>query len=70
MYLFYIPAMKCGGCLGAVTRALQSVDRNVRIEADLGRREIKVASSRFESVLLAALRDAGYPAEPVVQHIG
>lgn len=70
MYLFHIPGMKCGGCLGAVTRALQAIDSDVRIEADLGRREIRVTSSRFESVLLRALRDAGYPAEPVVEHIG
>ncbi len=70
MYLFHIPSMKCGGCLGAVTRAIQAIDRGARVEADLGRREVRVISSRFESALLAALRDAGHPAEPLIQPIG
>lgn len=70
MYLFHVPGMKCGGCLGAVTRALRAIDADVHIEADLDRREVRVTSSRFETALLAAFREAGYPAEPVVQHIG
>ena len=70
MYLFHIPGMKCGGCLSAVTRALRAIDSDVQIEADLERHEIRVTSSRFESALLRALRDAGYPAEPIVEHIG
>jgi copper chaperone len=70
MFLFHVPSMKCGGCLGAVTRALQAIDSAVRVEADLERREIRVTSSRFESALLSTLREAGYPAEPIVEHIG
>ena len=70
MYLFHVPGMRCGGCLGSVTRALRAIDADASIEANLDRHEIRVTSSRFESALLAALRDAGYPAEPVVQHIG
>ncbi len=70
MYLFHVPGMRCGGCLGAVTRALRAVDTDVQVDANLDRREIRVTSSRFEAALLGALRDAGYPAEPVVEHIG
>lgn len=56
MYLFHISTMVCGGCLGAVTRAIQAADNSARIEADLGKREIRVTSSRSEGALLAALR--------------
>ena len=70
MYLLHVPSMRCGGCLSAVTRALRAIDTNVQVEANLDRREIRVTSSRFGSALRGALRDAGYPAEPVVEHIG
>jgi copper chaperone len=66
MHLFHIPGLTCGGCLGFVTRALQDIDQQVRIEANLVARTVTVVSSRFESALLRALHQAGYPAEPVL----
>ncbi len=70
MYLFHVPGMKCGGCASAVTRTLQSVDPTALVRVDLGKREVQVTSSNSERSLLAALAAAGYPAEPVLQHIG
>jgi len=70
MHLFHVPSLTCGGCLGFVTRALQDVDRHARIEADLRARTIRIVSSRFESVLLRALRDAGYRAEALLLPLG
>jgi copper chaperone len=66
MHLFHIPSLTCGGCLGFVIRALQDIDQQVRLEANLMDRTVKIISSRFESVLLRALRQAGFPAEPVL----
>ncbi|WP_445504407.1 heavy-metal-associated domain-containing protein [Microvirga sp. G4-2] len=66
MHLFHIPRLTCGGCLGFVTRALQDIDQHVRIEANLLDRTVRVISHRFESALLRALRQAGFPAEPVL----
>jgi len=70
MHLFHVPDLICGGCLGFVVRALQGVDREVRIKANLPARTIQILSSRFESVLLRALREAGYPAEPILLPLG
>jgi copper chaperone len=70
MHLFHVPDLKCGGCLGFVVRALQDIDHQIRIEANLAGRTIKVFSHRFESALLRALRSAGYPAEPVLLPLG
>jgi copper chaperone len=70
MHLFHVPALRCGGCLGFVVRALQDMNHTIRIEANLPARMVKVVSRRFESALLRALHGAGYPAEPVLQPFG
>jgi copper chaperone len=67
MYHFVVPAMKCGGCLGAITRSLQKLDPGAQVEGNLEERTIKVASDKTESLLLAALSNAGYPAQPLAQ---
>ncbi len=67
MYHFVVPAMKCGGCLGTITRSLQKLDPQVQVEGNLEDRTIKVASDKAESLPLAALGDAGYPAQTVLQ---
>lgn len=65
MYRFHVPGMKCGGCLGAVTRILQALDPHARVEGDLERREVTVTSAKDEASLLTALDKAGYPARTV-----
>lgn len=59
---FYLPDMTCGGCARSVTRALQSVDPQARIETDPPAREVRVESMADEAAFLAALTEAGYPA--------
>lgn len=70
MFVFHVPGMKCDGCLAAVTRAVQNLDRSARITADLGKREIHVRSHQPEALILAALKEAHYPAVPVLQPSG
>jgi copper chaperone len=65
MYVIHVPDMKCGGCFGAVTRAIRTVDQAARIEADLDRREIRVSSGENEAAILQVVREAGYRAEPM-----
>lgn len=62
MHHFYIPNMTCGGCAKSVTKALQSVDPQARIETDPPAREVRVDSALEESDFLTALSEAGYPA--------
>ncbi len=67
MHHIHVPGMSCGGCLRTVTRALQTLDPQARIESDLKTRTIKVASHKEEASLLAAVSNAGYPASLLLQ---
>lgn len=62
MYQFTIPNMACGGCARSVTKALQGVDADTKVEADLAAHTISVESPAAEAALRAALTAAGYPA--------
>ena len=65
MHLFHVPGMNCGGCLRAVTRAVQALDPEAQIEADLEARTVTVVSRQSEASLLNALSNGGYPAQPL-----
>ncbi|WP_087139017.1 heavy-metal-associated domain-containing protein [Brevundimonas diminuta] len=57
-----IESMTCGGCARSVTRAIQSVDPNARIETDPGSRTVKVETTATSAAVLKVLEEAGYPA--------
>ena len=61
---FQIPDMSCGGCARSVTRAIESVDANARIAIDQASREVEGSTDLPSHRIVAALADAGYPAEP------
>ncbi len=63
MFHLHIPGLKCGGCLGAVTKAVQKLDPQAHVEGDLETRQVKIGTSQGEELLLKVLREAGYPAE-------
>ena len=67
MHIFHIPGMNCGGCLRAITRAIQALDPQAQVEADLEARTIRVASNKSEASLLIALSNGGYPAHALSQ---
>lgn len=59
---FRIESMTCGGCARSVTRAIQSVDPNARIETDPASRTVKVETTATSAALRQVLEEAGYPA--------
>jgi copper chaperone len=65
MHHFHIPGMTCGGCLGAVTKAIHKLDPQAQVEGNLENRTVTVRSDKAAASLLAALENAGYPARPV-----
>ena len=65
MHHFHIPGMTCGGCLGAVTRAIHKLDPQAQIEGDLENRTVAIRSDKAAASLLAALENAGYPAQAI-----
>ncbi len=63
MFQLTLPGMTCGGCARRVTNAILSVDPGAEIVADPPSRAVQITSKATEQALLAALNDAGYPAE-------
>lgn len=54
--------MTCGHCVGAVTRAVKSVDAAASMDVDLQNKRVRVESGAPAQALIRALGDAGYPA--------
>ena len=40
MQTFKVDGMTCGGCVGAVTRAVQTVDKDAKVEVDLASKTV------------------------------
>ena len=59
---FHIENMTCGGCVRSVTKAIQSVDPQAEVSADLAGHLVQVATSAPREKLAEALADAGYAA--------
>jgi copper chaperone len=57
-----IESMTCGGCARSVTRAIQSVDPNARVETDPASRTVKVETTATSEAVRQVLEEAGYPA--------
>lgn len=62
---FYIESMTCAGCLRGVTKAIQSVDANAEVVADLPNHTVEVKTSADRERLEQALSEAGFPSTPV-----
>ena len=63
MYELNIENMTCGHCVSRVTQAIKSVDSAAKIEVDLPRKYVRIASEYRLSDLTDAMAEAGYPAK-------
>ena len=59
---FHVESMTCGGCARSVTKAIESVDAQAKIETDPPTRTVKVETSATQEDILKVLDLAGYPA--------
>ncbi len=57
-----IENMTCGGCAKSVTKAIQSVDANAKIETDPATRLVRIETTASSDALQKVLEEAGYPA--------
>ncbi|HEV7264130.1 MAG TPA: heavy-metal-associated domain-containing protein [Falsiroseomonas sp.] len=57
---FDIPDMTCGHCVKTVTKAVQSIDPDATVQADLAAHVITVASNADAARLSTAISAAGY----------
>ncbi|HOL37187.1 MAG: heavy-metal-associated domain-containing protein [Proteobacteria bacterium] len=58
---FHLDDMTCGGCARSVTKAIQTLDPEARIEADPPNRRVEVTTHVPREQVAAALRAAGFP---------
>lgn len=63
MIVLTIPRIRCGGCVASVEKAIHGVDASAEIKADIEARRVEVTTAADRQDLVAALADAGYPAE-------
>ncbi len=56
--------MTCNHCVGAVTKAVKSVDPSATVNVDLPSKRVQVDSQSSAGAFAKALGEAGYPATP------
>lgn len=61
MIEFDIPAISCGHCAGMVTKTVQSLDPQARVEVDLATKKVRIETTGERGAIAAALSEAGYP---------
>ena len=62
MQTFKVDGMTCGGCVGAVTRAVQTVDKDAKVEVDLASKTVKVDSNVSPLQIIDVITNAGIEA--------
>ena len=64
MQTFHVPDMTCGGCVRAITNAVQAADPAATIATDVPNHLVRIDSTQPAQVLVAAMQDAGFTPEP------
>jgi len=61
MYELQVEGMSCGGCVRGVTRSVQAVDSNAKVDVDLQSKKVRVDTQASLDAVKSAINDAGYP---------
>jgi Cu+-exporting ATPase len=61
MYELTVADMTCKHCVGRVTKAVQEVDQQAKVEIDLPTGKVKIDSQADLGRIAQAIDDAGYP---------
>jgi copper chaperone len=56
-----VSGMTCGGCINAVTRAIQAQDPNAKVQADLASQVVDLETSLSATQASQIITDAGFP---------
>jgi copper chaperone CopZ len=60
MICLSIPDMMCSGCVSSITRAVQAIDPEARVAADLAAHTVEIQSGQPSEDLVAAIAGAGF----------
>jgi copper chaperone len=63
MLNFTVTGMTCGGCINAVTRAIQSHDSQAEVKVDLATQQIELKTSLSKEQAQELIEDAGFPVQ-------
>ena len=55
-----LPDMTCGHCVRTVTKTVQAVDAQARLEVDLPSHTVRIESAREREAFAKALTEEGY----------
>ena len=58
---FTVSGMTCGGCINAVTRAIQAQDPQAKVQADLATQMVDLETTLSVEQASQLLADAGFP---------
>jgi Cu+-exporting ATPase len=61
MYELTVEDMSCGHCVGRVTKSVQAIDKDAKVEVDLPTKKVKGESTADVDVIAQAIDAAGYP---------
>lgn len=61
MYELQVEEMSCGHCASTVTKSVQAVDAQAKVEVDLAQRKVRVQSTEELNKIAAAIVAAGFP---------
>jgi copper chaperone len=67
MFELKVEGMTCGGCAARVTRAVEALDREAKVEVNLKGRVIQVETKLAPATVADAITAAGYPASKATQ---
>jgi copper chaperone len=65
MYALKVEGMTCSGCVRSVTKSVQAVDRNAKVDVDLESGLVRIDSQASREQLQSAIEDAGYGVSPL-----
>ena len=61
MFTLKVSGMTCGGCINAVTRAIQAQDPQAKVHADLPTQVVSLETSLSPELAAELITDAGFP---------
>jgi Cu+-exporting ATPase len=61
MYELTVEGMSCGHCVGRVTKTVQEIDQQARVDIDLPTKKVKIDSQADLERIVQAIDAAGYP---------
>ena len=61
MFTLKVSGMTCGGCINAVTRAVQAQDPQAQVQADLTTQLVTLETALSPQLAAGLIADAGFP---------